>query len=161
MTDPSQTSDRVPEDVIVYAVDCEAALDYAFALYLGRNEDCSILIEEWLLKRFSFGEKLGLLKRIIELEHLDWAPYENLVPELQKLFDFRNAVAHSAPDHGDRFRRRRRRGTRNEVFEITADELAEQMHRGMGCHSAVWGLPMYLRRDLWPGDPSTPAPAPR
>ncbi|TDD56840.1 hypothetical protein E1263_25000 [Kribbella antibiotica] len=156
MTELDSAPANFPEDVIVYAVDCEAALDYAFALYLGRTQDCSILIEEWLLKRFSFGEKLGLLKRIIELEGLIWAPYETLVPELQKLFDFRNAVAHSAPDHGNRFSRKRRRAARNEVFEISADELAEQMHRGMRCQSAVWGLPTYLTSNPRTFDPPRP-----
>jgi hypothetical protein len=152
MTRADCSPERISEDVIVYSRDCESGLDYALALYLGRSDDCSIIIEERLLRWLRFDEKRRSLDELLKLESIDWAPYNTLGAELKKLFAFRDAVAHSSPDHGDRFRRFRRRRARNEVIEISRETLAEQLDRGMQCQSAVFGLPDYLLREQrnWP-----------
>jgi hypothetical protein len=126
-----EAQDAQPEDVTYYATDCEALLDYAFSAYLGRNDACSLIIEERLLHRLSIPEKIGLLKDLLERHEMTWAPYDALSQELTKLFGYRNNISHSSPFRGDRFHRvLRRRGT-NDMFDTTRDEVVEFVDRGM------------------------------
>ncbi len=53
-------------------------------------------------------------------------------------------IAHSYPDHGDRYRRLRRVGGRNEVLLVTQEKIAEELQRGIECHSALRFITVYL-----------------
>ena len=64
--------------------------------------------------------------------------------ELALLFKFRNIIAHSKPDHGDRYRRLRRREGKNELVEVTAEQVTREIQRGKVCHSALQSFPIYL-----------------
>jgi hypothetical protein len=47
-----------PDGVLGADADCEAQLDYVLALYLGRDDFSSIVIEDDLLDRLSHDKKL-------------------------------------------------------------------------------------------------------
>jgi hypothetical protein len=77
-------------------------------------------------------------------EVYDAPPYDTLVAELKKLFDYRDKIAHSQPDHGDRYHRLRRRHGVNVHVTVTEEELTAELDRGMRCHSALDGLPYHV-----------------
>ena len=53
-------------------------------------------------------------------------------------------IAHSYPDRGDRYRRLRRVGGRNEVLLVTQEKIAEELQRRIECHSALRFITVYL-----------------
>ena len=54
-------------------------------------------------------------------------PYAGLTTKLRLLFKYRDVIAHSYPNHGNRYRRLRRvRGRRNEIVLVTEQKIAEE-----------------------------------
>jgi hypothetical protein len=133
-----------PDGVLGGDADCEAQLDYVLALYLGRDDFCSILIEDVLLDRLSHDKKRNLLGKMLRRHALTEPPYKTLVEDLRKLRDFRNELAHTVGRENDPWQRIRRRAGQNFVSTITEPEVVEQLERAMLCQSALNGLRFYL-----------------
>jgi hypothetical protein len=126
-----------PDAVLGADADCEALLDYLIAVYLGRDDFSSILIEDVLLDRLGHDKKRDILHRLLRRHGVDYAPYDTLPAELKKLRDFRNDLAHTVADATNPFHRIRRRGGQNELTTLTEDDIAAQIDRGMRCQSAL------------------------
>lgn len=147
MTDP--LGDKRPEDVLldILGTDtyCTAQVDYLIAGYLARDEFGHELLEGYLLARVAADRKRKALSRILKHTGLnDGPPWAQLVPELEQLGAFRDRVAHSQPDHGNVLRRLRRIAGRNDVWEISHEELRAQWNRAIACQSQVVGLAQAL-----------------
>ena len=111
MDTEGQQPDAIPEDVLLYAALCEALLDYTISLILGGDDDTRHFIEQHLVSGTPLDRKRKMLRLLFEERKPDvaqTAPYTHLWSDLGRLFDYRNSIAHSQPDHGDRFNRLRR-----------------------------------------------------
>jgi hypothetical protein len=146
---PRPEPTRVPEDVLLYGALCEALLDYTLSLILGADGISGQIIETHFVSRAPRDKKVKVLRVLLRQycpDVADAPPYDTLDAELGKLFDYRDGIAHSQPDHGDRYNRLRRRHGRDERFNITEEELAAELDRGMRCHSALTFIPDYVKR---------------
>jgi hypothetical protein len=147
-------TNRVPEDVLLYGAQCEAQLDYILSVILGADDFARHLIEAHFVSRASRDRKLEALNAVMRQycpDVADAAPYDALIAELRQLFTYRDKIAHSRPDHGDRYHRLRRHRGVNERITVTEEELAVELDRGMRCESALTFIPGYVRRP----EPST------
>jgi hypothetical protein len=146
---PASEPTRVPEDVLLYGALCEALLDYILSVVLGADDFSRHLIEAQFVSRAGRDKKVKALK-LVMFEYCpdvaDAPPYDTLATELKKLFDYRDTIAHSQPDHGDRYNRLRRRDGRNERVSVTEEGLAAELDRGIKCHSALAFIPEYVAR---------------
>jgi len=146
---PRPEPTRVPEDVLLYGALCEALLDYTLSLVLGVDDFGRHLIEAHFVSRAPRDRKLEALKLVMREycpDVADASPYDALVAELRTLFDYRDTIAHSQPDHGDRYTRFRRRHGVNERVTVTEEELVAELDRGMKCHSALAYIPNHVKR---------------
>lgn len=64
------------------------------------------------------------------------------------LFEYRDKIAHSQPDRGDRYNRIRRRHGLEERFAVTEEELTAELDRGMRCQSTLTSVSIWLDPDL-------------
>jgi hypothetical protein len=151
---PRPESARVPEDVLLYGALCEALLDYTLSVILGADDPGRHLLEAHFVSRTPRDQKLKALDQVMHLycpDVADVPPYDTLVGELRRVFEYRDKFAHSQPDHGDRYHRLRRHRGVNERVTVTEAELAAELDRGMRCHSALAFIPQYVKRP----EPST------
>lgn len=130
--------------VISYDALCGAILDHFISAYLARDEFCAGFIERELVERKPAVWKRETLASLIRQGGEDVAAFASLPAELAQLSRFRDAVVHSQADHGNQLRRLRRRKAKNEVWEITAQEIRDQNQRGMTCHSRLFFLVVFL-----------------
>jgi hypothetical protein len=139
---------RIPEDLLGYPAECEAMLDYLGALMTGADD-----AERFAIERARGGartkrdKKIKLLMREFRARRPDVAggePYVSLPANLKQLFDYRDLIAHSAPDHGDRYRRLRRVRGSNEVVIVTQEQVDREWQRGIECQSALRFITVYL-----------------
>jgi hypothetical protein len=142
------TDKRIPEDLLGYPAECDAMLDYLGALMTGADDDERFAIERAQGGvRTSRDKKIKLVMRESREQRPDVAgvePYVSLPSKLKQLFDYRDKIAHSAPDHGDRYRRFRRVGGVNEVVIVTQEEVDREWQRGIECQSALRFITVYL-----------------
>jgi hypothetical protein len=68
--------------------------------------------------------------------------------DLKQLFTFRDEIAHSQPDHGNRYQRLRRHRGQNFVLEVTPEQIRAQIQLGEQCHSALDFIPNYIPRGV-------------
>jgi hypothetical protein len=141
----------IPEDVLLYAALCEALLDYTISLILGGDDESRRFIEEHFVSRTARDRKVRMLSLLFTQRRPDVAgeaPYQQLFRrnggDLTRLFKVRDTIAHSQPDHGDRFHRLLRRRGRNESVTFTPECVLEEIALGMRCHSAMEFIPRYL-----------------
>jgi hypothetical protein len=147
MDTEGQQPDAIPEDVLLYAALCEALLDYTISLILGGDDDTRHFIEQHLVSATPLDRKRKMLRLLFEERKPDvaqTAPYTHLWSDLGRLFDYRDSIAHSQPDHGDRFNRLRRHKGENQPVVVTPDQIAEQVQLGKQCHSALDFIPIHL-----------------
>lgn len=149
---------RTPEGVLAGDADCEVELDYVLALYLGRDDFSSVLIEDVLLGRLGHDKKLDLLRKVLRRHSINFQPYDRLAADLAELRRFRNVLAHTVSREDDPWQRVRRRAGVNELVVITEDEVIRQLVAAMGCQSAVHLLPAYLREHPAVDPPGSPLP---
>lgn len=146
-----ENAEPIPEDVLLYAALCEALMDYTISFILGGEEDTRLFIEQNLVSRTRRDHKIRMLSLLFTQRRPDVAresPYPQLfrqrTGELARMFEYRDAIAHSQPDHGDRFNRlRRHRGT-NETVTVSPERMSREIARGMRCQSALDFIPLYL-----------------
>jgi len=117
---------RSPEGVLAGDADRELELDYVLALYLGRDDFCSILIEDVLLERLSHDKKLDLLRKLLRRHAVGQPPYDQLAAELNQLRRFRNELVHTVAHEGDPWQRIRRPAGQNLLTTVSEDQVVEQ-----------------------------------
>jgi hypothetical protein len=147
MDTEGQQPDAIPEDVLLYAALCEALLDYTISLILGGDDDTRHFIEQHLVSGTPLDRKRKMLRLLFEERKPDvaqTAPYTHLWSDLGRLFDYRDSIAHSQPDHGDRFNRLRCYKGENQPVVVSPDQIAEQVQLGKQCHSALDFIPIHL-----------------
>ena len=138
---------RIPEDLLAFPAECEAMLDYLVSLMRGEDDEERLAIEREHVSSAKRDRKIKMLMREFRARRPDVAgtePYVTLPAKLRQLFKYRDIIAHSYPDHGDRYRRLRRAGGRNEVVLVTQEKIAEEWQRGIECHSALHFITVYL-----------------
>jgi hypothetical protein len=138
---------RIPEDLLALPAECEAILNYLVSLMAGVHDEERLAIEREQIARAARDRKIKMLMRHFRDSRPDIAgaePYVGLPAKLRQLFQYRDVIAHSYPDHGDRYRRLRRVGGRNEVVAVTQQKITEEWQRGIECHSALRFMMVYL-----------------
>ena len=138
---------RIPEDLLALPAECEAMLDYLVSLMTGVDDQERLAIEREHIASAARDRKIRMLMRRFRERRPDIAkakPYLGLPAKLRQLFKYRDVIAHSYPDHGDRCRRLRRVGGRNEVVVVTQQKIAEEWQRGIECQSALRFMLLYL-----------------
>jgi hypothetical protein len=137
----------IPEDLLAYPAQCEAMLDYCVSLMIGADDEERLAIERTSVSMAKRDQKIKWLTQEFTARRPDIAreePYLDLPRKLRKLFRYRDIIAHSYPDHGNRYRRFRRRRGRNEIVIVTHEKIAEEWQRGIECHSALHFITVYL-----------------
>lgn len=138
---------RIPEDLLALPAECEAMLDYLVSLMTGADDEARLAIERDRIASAPRDRKTKMLMREFRDRRPDVAGTESYVAlpaKLRQLFKYRDVIAHSYPDHGDRYRRLRRVDGRNEVVLVTQQKIAEELQRGIECHSALRYITVYL-----------------
>jgi hypothetical protein len=139
-------------------------------LVVGLHEDCQVMVAAILAWWFSssdgecaareaelesmrYEDQIKLLRDVLKEERSDFMvtePYRGLKPNLKKLVQFRNKVAHSRPIRGNFFERIKRVKGADVVIHITNEELAEHLDLAMALLSQLSFLPAYLVPDNGP-----------
>jgi hypothetical protein len=138
---------RTPEGVLAADADCEIELDYVLATYLGRDEFCSVLVENVLLgPQLGHDKKLDLLRKILRRHELTFLPLNTLAADLAVLRRFRNELTHTVAYRGNPLQRVKRRRGQNELITVTPELIAEHLERGMRCQSALHLVPLHVEQ---------------
>jgi hypothetical protein len=140
-------AERIPEDLLALPAECEAMLDYLVSLMTGADDEQRLAIERENMATARRDRKIKMLMREFRARQPEVAgaePYVSLPTKLRLLFKYRDVIAHSYPDHGDRYRRLRRIHGRNEVVLVTDQKIAEEWQRGIECQSALRFIMIYL-----------------
>lgn len=147
------TGERIPEDLLALPAECEAMLDYLVSLMSRADDDERLAFERDLMATAKRDRKIKELMREFRARRPDVAhaePYVRLPAKLRLLFKYRDVIAHSYPDHGDRWRRLRRVGGANEVVVVTPERVEAEWQRGIECQSALRFITEYLSAlDEW------------
>jgi hypothetical protein len=138
---------RIPEDLLAFPAECEAMLDYLVSFMTGESDEERLGIERERIADGKRDRKIKMLMREFRNRRPEVAgaePYIGLPAKLRLLFNYRDVIAHSYPDHGDRYRRLRRVHGRNEIELVTREKIDEEWQRGIECQSALRFIMVYL-----------------
>jgi hypothetical protein len=122
-------------------------LDYLVSLMTGADDEERLIIERENIAIAKRDRKIKMLMREFRARQPEIAKtesYISLPAKLRLLFNYRDVIAHSYPDHGDRYRRLRRVRGHNEIVLVTQQKIAEEWQRGIECHSALRFIMVYL-----------------
>ena len=139
--------ERIPEDLLALPAECEAMLDYLVSMMAGADDEERLAIERERIASAKRDRKINMLMREFRARRPEVAtaePYVSLPTKLRLLFNYRDVIAHSYPDHGDRYRRLRRVRGHNEIVLVTHQKIAEEWQRGIECQSALRFMMVYL-----------------
>jgi hypothetical protein len=129
--DPIGGRTRTPEGVLAADADCELELDYVLATYLGRDEFCSVLVEDVLLgPQLGHDKKLDLLRKILRRHELTFPPLNTLAADLAVLRRFRNELTHTVAYRGNPLQRVKRRRGQNELITVTQSRSPSTWNEG-------------------------------